>query len=118
MSLQQLTAAYRKSVTPLVNLCWATALGAAATAAVATLFGTLAPADLAIGMLAISVFYLFLGAGYLVQHRLSTATPLPTNALPASAVPPAPLGLKLTDAAMEKLEVEEIAAPEHEMASV
>jgi hypothetical protein len=89
MSLRRLIATYQQITTPVVNLCFATALAAAAVAAVAALVNQfITPWSIATGMLFVSGFYLLLGAGYLVQHRMSAAA----NEVVSSG-PPAPLGM-------------------------
>jgi hypothetical protein len=89
--LRNLIAAYRQITTPLVNLCFATALGAAAMAAVASLVNRfITPWSIATGMLCVSGFYLLMGVGYLIQHSLS-AEKIEAD----SANPPAPLGLNM-----------------------
>jgi hypothetical protein len=116
MSLRELNAAYRQNVTPLVNLCWATALGTAVVAGVAASVDKLiTPWPIALGMLCVSGFYLVLGVGYLIQHKMSAAPPAV-----ASASPPAPLCIKLEGQPIvhDLADEEHVPSPEREMAEV
>jgi hypothetical protein len=91
MSFQALLTTYREKTTPVVNLCFATAAGAAAMAVVASLVNWfITPWTIAPGMLCVSGFYLLLGGGYLIQHLRTPAIPEPQM-----LNPPAPYGMKL-----------------------